>query len=737
MRKNSIFVRIVSISLFLSIFLYLTSYVYPGDAQKREKVVIIGFDGADYELAKKYLEKNKLPNLKKLMETGTFTSTMPTNPPQTPVSWASFCTGLDPGENGVFDFLKRVPGTYLPDYVLMEESEIPFLFGKKNIIIIPSIIFIISFIIFLIIFRLFKIKISNSLILSIIFSLLFTSSFAYFVSIFLPQKRPIAINHMKGKTFFKLASENGIRVKVFHVPDTFPPPELGDGKLLSGLGVPDMRGTIGYPSLYTTDEELLKKANEFSVRIVKLDKGKTSWSTDVMGPRNKLFYDYSNPEKMAKKGIKKDITVPLSLEYLPEKKRIKIGTAGRYEEIGLHQWSDWFEIEFKFNRFISIWGLGRFYLEQIEPEFKIYLSPIHLHPKRITIPISYPKNFSSYLADKIGLYKTMGWASDTWSITSDLCDENHFVTDMNFTIDKEEEKMIKMLEEKDWDLFIYVYMFTDRVQHVMWRLIDEKHPVYKKDVAEKWGNQIEMAYQRMDQIAGKVMERIDKNTLLMVISDHGFASFRRGINYNTWLRENGFFVERPYDRDRLRTLEDLWGEERRIFPYVDWSKTKAYALGLGGIYINLKGREPQGIVQTGEEYERVCDEIKRGLESYVDPVTGEHPVYKVYRRDKIYRNFDSSIVPDLRITNNKGYRVSWQTSLGGAPSEIVEDNTKTWSADHCSMEPTQIPGIFFSNKKMNSNNIHIIDFYRTICKIYGIDLPSEIRGKNFYQYKRN
>lgn len=714
-------------------FLLLTFSFAFLDGEEKPKIIILGFDGADFQLTSQFLKEGKLPNLSKLQREGVFTNMIPTNPPQTPVSWASFMTGLDPGGSGVFDFLKRVPGTYLPDYVVMGEGTKKFLFGRRNPVFIPLISFIFFFLAIFMLLKVFKAKTSYSLILSLIFSFAISISILYFAINFLPEKMPYPINNMKGEPFFKYLTSKGIRAKVFHIPDTFPPPELGSaGKLLAGLGIPDMRGTIGYPALYTTNEKLFSSSNEFSVRIVYLDKGKTSWETDVLGPRNKLFYDPSDPVKMREKGIKRDITVPLKIELSPATKRLRLVLQERIQEIGIGEWSDWFEIEFPFNRFIKVKGIAKFYLEAIEPEIMLHLTPVNIHPRVPIFPISYPRKFSREIADLIGLYKTIGWRTDTWSISSFLGSEDYFISDMFLTANMEEEMMMKMLNQKDWDIFIFVYMFTDRAQHVMWRLIDPKNLIYNPQLAEKYGDTILKAYQKMDEIVGKVMEIMDKDTILMVISDHGFAPFRRGINLNVWLRENGFLTEKVSGKDRLRNLEDLWGSEgRTIFPYVDWSRTKAFSLGLGGIYINLKGREPEGSVEP-EDYEKVKDEIARKLESFVDPVTGERPVFRVYKREEIYREFDSEIVPDLRAATNYGYRVSWQSTLGGMNEEVVMDNDKNWSADHCTMEPSQINGIFFSNVKIKKNPVNILDFYKSICKLYNLPVPEKIQGESIF-----
>src|SRR4030042_1521701 len=258
-----------------------------------------------------------------------------------------------------------------------------------------------------------------------------------------------------------------------------------------------------------------------------------------------------------------------------------------------------------------------------------------MYPSNHRLNFSYPSDWAETLATKFGLFKTMGWAVDTWTITANLVGEDHFIDDMYFTANKYEEMMKGLIQKGDYQLYVQVFYFTDRVQHIMWRLIDEQHPLYNKEKADKYGDAIEKAYIKMDQIVGEAMNLMPPKTALIIMSDHGFTSFRRGINYNTWLVKNGFMTLKG--QNEVKTLDDLFGQGD-FFQNVDWSQTKAYALGLGPIYINVKGREPHGVVKPGEEYEQVRDAIIKGLEEYVDPETGLHPVYKVYKTDQLYHD---------------------------------------------------------------------------------------------------
>lgn len=697
-----------------------------------EKVVVIGFDGADYHLTEKLMAEGKMPNFAKLKEQGVFTKMMPTNPPQTPVSFASFATSYNPGRTQIFDFLKRDvskgKGSYYPQFAMMKEDAAPFLFGEKN----PLYLGLTTAGFFLLLLIIGIIFSKRKLLVSFIFIILMIIGFigAYlFSSNYIPKKIPVAVNNRLGKTFWRVAEEHGYRTKVLRVPTTYPAEELIEGEMLSGLGVPDMRGTIGQPSFYTDDASLLERENEFSVKIMVIDPEENPVKTEIIGPRNKFFYDPEQPEKMQEKKIPERFNIPLEIKIDWEKEIVTVSTQNQSANLKLLEWSDWFILDFKVNPIFHLKGMCRFYLVSLHPRLGLYLSPLHFHPSNERLRFSFPKDWAMILANKFGLFKTMGWAIDTWTITANLVGEEHFLQDMYFTANQYEKMMKELIKEGDYDLYVQIYEFTDRVQHIMWRLFDEGHPLYNKNKAEKHGKSIEEAYIKMDTIIGEAMSVLPPKTLLMVMSDHGFASFRRGINYNTWLVKNGFMTLKG--QNEVKTLDDLFGQGD-FFQNVDWSKTKAYAIGLGAIYINLKGREPEGIVNSGKEYDEVCDAIIKGLEEYVDPLTGMHPVYKVYKRNNIYHSFNDDLIPDLRVANNNYYRVSWQTTLGGVPKDIVEDNLKVWSADHCSIEPTIIPGIFLSNYKIKRENPSIMDIHPSVLQLLKIQPTADIDGKSFY-----
>lgn len=662
LKRKSVLLLLIII-LFLSIsgglFFYNSVKKEANLGLSEKKVIILGFDGIDPDLLSKWMEEGKLPNLKRLGESGTFLELGTTNPAESPVAWSSFATGTNPGKTGIFDFLKRDPQTYMPDLATTSFSE-----GK-------------------------------------------------FLLRFFPIEKPSVTCDRKGTSFWQIASRSGLKCTILQVPVTFPPEKVIGGKLLSGLGVPDIRGTQGTFSYYTTDV-VQEGDTEMGGKIAKVKIKDKKIKTIIYGPRDKL----------SKK--REDILVPLEIEIINNKQAI-IKVQDREEKLDVGQWSDWFVIKFKMNPLIKVYGMGRFYLISIKPEFRLYLCPINFYPKKPPFPISYPKSFCRKLAEEIGLYKTLGWAIDTWALSENRIDEKTFLEDLFYTMNQREEIMMNMLKKKDFDLFLFIFQASDRVQHMFWRLIDETHPAYDREKAEKYGDAILKVYQKMDEIIGEVMPFVDEHTTLFVISDHGFHSFRKAVNLNTWLVKNGYMTLSS-EKGKEYKLEDLFGKGE-FWPNVDWQRTKAYALGLGCIYINLKGREIYGIVKPGDEYNGLKKEIVTKLKNLRDPVTGKRVIVDVYKRENIYKGEYLKEAPDLVVGFNEGYRVSWQTALGGIPLEVIVENKSNWSGDHCSLDPSITKGIFLSNKKFVRESPSIIDIAPTVLEIFNLPIPEEIDGE--------
>jgi predicted AlkP superfamily phosphohydrolase/phosphomutase len=715
------------------------------------KVVIIGFDGADARLVEQWMDQGELPNLARLRDEGTYAPLLPTNPPQTPVSWSSFATGTDPGKTQIFDFLRRDPENYLPDFALLTEGRKPFLFGERNPLILGLAAGVAALIVSLAATLLIRMRWVFRLGLGLVIAVAAGLPAAAVASRYLPTEVPDATNNRRGTTMWELAADAGLKALVVRVPATFPAEPIDGGHMLSGLGVPDMRGRVGTPAFYTSDPAFQGGDNEFSLELIRLHARRGTLETKILGPRNKPFYDYVIDRRTAeaaaadrrevRRRVRREldeaevpsrIDLDLQLEVTDTTATVRVGEDTA--TLGVGEWSDWIVLDFPVNPLVDraapLRGTARFKLLQLEPELQLYMSPINFHPDCHPVAFAWPPDYSGELMDRFGLYKTLGWALDTWSLPSGVGDEELFLEDMEFTVGKYEQIMEGLLAEEDPDLYVQIFYFTDRIGHLFWRLMDPGHPLYDQALAAKYGGQMLEAYRRMDRIVGRARELAGPDALFIVCSDHGFSSFRRGVNINNWLVEQGLMTLKNVPGDKA-TLEQLF-DTRELFENVDWSKTKAYALGLGSIYVNLIGRERYGQVLPGPEYEEVRRQIKEGLEALVDPETGEHPVSRVWTREAMYSEFDARVIPDLRAANSLNYRVSWQTTLGGFGESVVEDNLKAWSGDHCSNEPELVHGIFFASRPINTSSPRMIDIMPSVLHELGIDPPAEVDGASLY-----
>jgi predicted AlkP superfamily phosphohydrolase/phosphomutase len=685
----------------------------PCAAYAQQKVIVLGFDGVDAKYTEQWMNEGKLPNLARLRQEGTFRPLRPTVPAQTPVSWSTFSTGIDTGRTGIFDFLRRDPKTYLPLFAAFDETKKPFLLGGKNPIAAAAVVFVV-----IALFALFFRRIARIVVL-VLAALAAAGAFAAAAKL-LPATRPGVINRRQGTPFWEVAAAAGKKARVVHIPVTFPAHDFPAGEMLSGLGVPDMSGRVGKPFYFTSELDFHRagSSNEFSIDVVQLEDNKGVIQTHIQGPPNKLF------------GTPPYISIPMTITVANDRNSVTIEESGQKVTLKPGEWSGWVDFVFPFNALIKLHGISRFHLISSQPEVKLYLSPINFDPRQLPpgFRISAPGDWAPKLAKQFGPYKTLGWQIDTWAISEGFATEQMFWDDMNWTV-TQDRKMFDAFLQGDEDLMVQQFEFPDRVGHVFWRLLDTSHPAYDPKLAAQWSDALLRAYQLMDSIVGDAMAAAEKrHAALIVLSDHGFASFRKAVNYDTWLVMNGYLVLKSGVQVKERNVEMLF-DQGQFWENVDWSKTRAYAMGLGEVYINLKGREAQGIVNPGAEYDALKKELKAKLVTMQDPENGAYPVRRVLAREEVYRQFDPNMIPDLFVTNNDGYRVSWQTSLGGIPKSLIDTNKQTWSGDHCSVDPEIVKGIFFYNRKLQTDRPpYIADVYPTVLGLLGVRAPYELDG---------
>ncbi|MGH9366562.1 MAG: alkaline phosphatase family protein [Thermoanaerobaculia bacterium] len=688
----------------------------PALGAEAPRVVILGFDGVDSQVVEQMLAAGRLSNLAALRRRGGYSPLTPTVPAQTPVSWATFTTGLDPGGHEIFDFLKRNPADRVPTFAVAEETTAPILFGQSN----PVVLGLAAALLFWIAGALLFLRRRRLL----PFLLFDTAGVLAFLGVFfavrawLPATRPAVKNNRRGETFWSVAAARP--AAVLRMPVTFPPESFREGKLLSGLGVPDLSGRIGKPAFYTSDPFFApREGNDFSIELVRLESNVGTVSTRLVGPPGKPF------------GREGSIELPMTLTVSPARDRLTVELAGQKVELSPGGWSGWVSTPFRVNPLVTVHGYARLHAEKVNPEIALYVSPIQFDPERLPpgFALSSPRGFARELLQKFGRYKTMGWAIDTWSIQSGTLSEAGFLQDVADTVAQERRMLQALLAERSRLLFQY-FEFTDRVGHVFWRLRDPEHPAYDAALAARYGDAVEKSYETMDALVGEAVQALSPQDVLIVLSDHGFATWRRSVNYNSWLVENGYLVLKG--GAERKSLEALFSRGQ-FWESVDWGKSRAYAMGLGDVYVNLQGREEGGIVPPGAPYEALRDELIARLEALEDPKNGQRAVSRVFKREQVYRRFDPRLIPDLIVTNRPGYRVSWQASLGVPTESVFEDNRDVWSGDHCSLDPDLVRGVLFASKPFRASPVPgIADVTASVRALLGASPVAEAAGQTLW-----
>jgi len=505
----------------------------------------------------------------------------------------------------------------------------------------------------------------------------------------------------KGKAFWNILSDHKIPSYIYFCPNTFPPEPLF-GKMISGMGVTDISGLTGKFSFYTSRMISAQEQQDSRGRLIQVGQKKESLSTYLYGPKIKA------QEEIV------DSKVPLNIIIMPQNEAVQIEFQGNKFILDKNTWSDWKDVSFNVGILKKTFGIVKFYLKNIDPDLELYATAINLDPRRPFASISYPQDFSKKLAKKTGLFFTQGMPHDTWALTEGLFRENNFLEQVDMILDEKKKILNEELKIFSKGVFFFYFDTLDPVQHMFWRYTDPKSPLYEPDSPYK--DTIFKYYVKMDEILGNVLKNIKQDTTLIVISDHGFNAFRRAVHLNSWLLQN-----------KLLFLKEGNEESAELFKSVDWAKTKAYALGFGGIYINLQGREKFGIV-SDTEAASLKKSIMGKLTQWRDPESGENIIKEVYDAKNIFFGPYTKDAPDLFVGFNSGFRASWQTALGGVPKALVEDNKKKWSGDHL-VDPSLVPGVIFVNKSVELRESSITDITPMILNFFGIPKCNELSNR--------
>jgi predicted AlkP superfamily phosphohydrolase/phosphomutase len=622
------------------------------------RLIILGIDGMDPQLLRRFMREGKMPNFATLAAQGDFRELTTSIPPQSPVAWSNLITGMNAGGHGIFDFIHRDPKT-LSLYFSASRVE-----GPKH-----------------------AIHLGNWMI---------------------PLGGGSAEQLRRGEAFWQILDKHGVPNSVIRIPSNFPPVPA-KGKTLSGMGTPDLRGTYGTFSFYTDDPTAATGAVEGGQVI------------PVQVENSRVVANLIGPDNTFKKGSPA-ATEPFTVAVDPLESVAKISLEGQEFVLREGEWSGWTRVEFQLIPFFgNVRGMCRFYLKQAHPRFQMYVSPINIDPSNPALPISTPSSYSRMLSDEAGEFHTQGIAEDTKALSDGVLDDKEYLEQARTVLAEHRRIFDAEFPKFEQGVFFFYFSSLDLNSHMFWRLMDPKHPEYDAALAAQNGSAISEFYQQMDQVLGEVLPKLDEHTDLLVLSDHGFAPYYRSFNLNTWLLNNGY----------IKLKVDTNVDPSEPFANVDWSQTRAYGLGLNGLYINLRGRESNGIVEPGAA-DALMAEIRGKLLAVHDAKTNLPVITRVDLASEAYQGPYARSGPDMLVGYNRGYRAGWKTILGAFPADELEDNGNPWSGDHC-MDYTLVPGVLLSNRKIGVATPALTDIAPTILAEFGIAKTKGMIGQPVLQ----
>jgi predicted AlkP superfamily phosphohydrolase/phosphomutase len=636
---------------------------FGSQSKSKKKVLVLGIDGMDTHLTREYMRQGLLPNFSRLAKRGSFRSVATSFPPQSPVAWSNFTVGASTAVHGIYDFIHREPQTMLP---YLSTSSVKRAYRTLSL--------------------------GNWQI---------------------PLSRGETKNLRKGKPFWEYLAERDIPTTVFKVPANFPC-QSEKVNMVSGMGTPDLRGGYGNFTLFTTAPHLFKDDMSGGKLIPVVFQGQNI-STQLPGPVNTLRND--SPE----------IKIPFEIWRDRHHSLVRIAIQNKEFLLQQGEWSEWIQLSFPMlEPLYDIKGICKLYIKSVHPDFTMYISPINIDPSEPALPVVTSKKYREELVKNVGFFYTQGFPEDTKALSEGVFNEEEYM-DLAYQIIHERRSLLeyelKRFSREDTGMLFFYFSSLDQDTHMFWRLIDPYHPLYDEELYREYGQSLKKLYVVMDQILGEVLSQNDindPNFSLMVMSDHGFAPFRRQVNVNTWLFKNSY----------LNLSDSNKIENKGYFENVDWSRTAAYNVGINSIYLNLKGREKFGTVLQSQT-KHLLSNIRRDLLKFVDPDTGKKPVSRVWIVPEKEKRLNLH-APDLIIGWNLGYRTSWDSILGGFSSMVVSDNLDKWSGDHC-VDPNLVPAVLFTNKKVIKERPNLCDIMATILEEFGITPDNEVEGKPLYR----
>ncbi|WKZ56840.1 MAG: alkaline phosphatase family protein [Bdellovibrionota bacterium] len=621
------------------------------------KVVVLGMDGMEPSLLRRFMNEGIMPTFKRFLEGGGSLQNLATTmPPQSPVAWSSFISGTNPGGHGIYDFIHRDPATFTP-YLSTSRSS-----GSSKHLEIGG------------------------------------------------YKIPLVAGKMdlmrQGPTLWTTLEEHDVPATVFQIPANFPVTSAST-RAVSGMGTPDLLGGYGICSYFTDDYVTGMKSDGAKIRRVRVIDHKVE--AKITGPRN-TFKD-GEPET----------DVPFTLYRDPWEPTLRIDILGQRIVLREGEFSDWVPISFELlPYFASIGGVVRFYAKQVHPRLKLYVTPINIDPMDPAFPICSPPEYSRELAEAVGRFYTQGLPADTKALQNGILSDDDYLRQAKIVLEENLRVLHHELDRFHEGLFYFYFSSLDQNCHMLYRNMDPAHPLYDPKASEEVKNAVRYFYRQMDLALKDTLAKVGSDATVLIASDHGFGHFTREFHLSSWLVQEGY----------TKLKVPLGETEGDVYNIVDWSKTRAYALGINGIYVNMIGREKNGIVAPTDA-QALKDEIAAKLIAVTDPQNGNAIISNVYDSLRIYSGPFMALAPDLQVGYRPNYRVSDEGILGKFPATIIGDRTNKWASDHC-IDPIFVPGVLLSNREIRIQDPAIWDMAPSILTLMGLPTPRSMTGRNIF-----
>jgi predicted AlkP superfamily phosphohydrolase/phosphomutase len=591
------------------------------------------------------------------------------------VAWSNFVTGMNPGGHGIFDFIHRDPATYKPISSATPPVDDP-------------------------------------------------GSAVHFFGYVIPTSAPELVNNRGGIPWWDVLTNHGVDVEVYRIPGNFPTPPSA-ARVLGGMGTVDVRGGFGTYTLYT-DRPVDKDDPNGDIELVRvqdldLDGAPETVRGVLRGPPDQFHLE---PGQVP--GKSDYLTLGVTIYLGADRGAAVVEVGGQRALLREGEWSDWLEIEFDAlpMGLAPVGGAVRFYAKELAPGFQVYASPVNMSPASPAMPLSSPDDFSTELFESLGFFYTQGMPEETDALKDGVFDDDDYLKQVAL-VQGDNRRMVRLaLDRFEPGDATFVYLSDIDLQcHMLWRHGDPKHPdapphpAHDPAIAPRHAHDIERFYRDVDRELGEIRRQLPPDTLLLVMSDHGFQPYTRKLHLNAWLRDQGYLTL----RDGERTGHIVAGD-------VDWSRTRAYGLGFNGLYLNVAGREGQGIVAPAEA-EPLAAEISSRLEELIDPVNGKRIVLRVDRSADVYSSQRRAEGPDLVVGYDVGYGASDESTLGEITEHVLVDNESRWSGNHL-MSPDVVPGVLLVNRKLTGSGYELTDVTATLLAHYGLDAPSGMVGRS-------